>query len=161
MGDNNDENDAGSVGGVDLLEVADDIRVQEEEIKETRELANQNRALDFLTRHHPEIRLDYIEEVVTKLPLGAYPPDSGIDAQHKSVPYLTPYEKTKIIGFRANQLAKGAHLLITLEENQKHITDVLELARMELEQRRLPFILKRPMPDGSFEYWRLKDLLIL
>lgn len=141
--------------------VADDIRIQEADVKESRELVNQNRALDFLTRHHPEIRLDYNEEVVTKLPLQAYPPDSGVDKNHKSVPYLTPYEKTKIIGFRANQLAKGAQLLINLESNQKHITDVLELARIELEQRRLPFILKRPMPDGSFEYWRLKDLLIL
>ncbi len=139
----------------------DAIRVAETEIKETRELANQNRALEFLSRHHPEIRLDYIEEVVTKLPVQAYPPDSGKDTNHTSVPYITPYEKTKIIGFRANQLAKGAQLLITLEPSQKHITDVLELARMELEQRRLPFILKRPMPDGSFEYWRLKDLLIL
>lgn len=132
-----------------------------EVVAELRELANQNQALEFLSRHHPEIRLDYQEEVLANLPLQSYPPDSGIDTRHKSVPYLTPFEKTKVIGFRANQLAKGAQLLITLEPNQKHVTDVLELARMELEQRRLPFIIKRPMPDGSFEYWRLKDLLML
>jgi DNA-directed RNA polymerase I, II, and III subunit RPABC2 len=141
----------------DLIEEKEEGEV----VAELRELANQNQALEFLTRHHPEIRLDYKEEVLTRLPLQSYPPDSGVDAKHKSVPYLTPFEKTKVIGFRANQLAKGAQLLITLGANQKHITDVLELARMELEQQRLPFIIKRPMPDGSFEYWRLKDLLIL
>jgi len=32
---------------------------------------------------------------------------------------------------------------------------------MELEEKRLPFIIKRPMPDGSYEVWRLRDLLIL
>jgi hypothetical protein len=42
----------------------------------------------------------------------------------------------------------------------EHVTAVLEIARLELEQRRLPFIVKRPMPDGSFEYWRLNDLAI-
>ena len=154
-----DENEFGSDGidGEDLIEEKEEGEV----IAELRELANENQALEFLTRHHPEIRLDYKEEVLTRLPLQSYPPDSGVDTKHKSVPYLTPFEKTKVIGFRANQLSKGAQLLITLEANQKHITDVLELARMELEQRRLPFIIKRPMPDGSFEYWRLKDLLIL
>lgn len=157
-----EENDTNSIGGdghdeEDLI----DLKEEGEVVAELRELANQNQALEFLTRHHPEIRLDYREEVLMNLPLESYPPDSGVDVKHKSVPYLTPFEKTKIIGFRANQLAKGAQLLITLEANQKHITDVLELARMELEQRRLPFIIKRPMPDGSFEYWRLKDLLIL
>jgi DNA-directed RNA polymerase subunit K/omega len=132
-----------------------------EVVAKLRELANENQALEFLTRHHPEIRLDYKEEVLASLSLQSYSPDSGVDKKHMSVPYLTPFEKTKIIGFRANQLSKGAQLLITRGPNEKHITDVLELARIELEQRRLPFIIKRPMPDGSFEYWRLKDLLLL
>jgi DNA-directed RNA polymerase subunit K/omega len=42
-----------------------------------------------------------------------------------------------------------------------YVKTTLEIARMELEQKRLPFIVKRPMPDGSFEYWRLTDLLVL
>jgi len=41
------------------------------------------------------------------------------------------------------------------------MTDVSEIARLELESRRLPFLIRRPMPDGSFEYWRLSDLMIL
>ena len=158
MADDNNS-DAGSAAP-ELDDLAEE-KTQGEVIAELRELANQNQALEFLTRHHPEIRLDYREEVITKLSLESYPPNSGIDKRHMSVPYLTPFEKTKVIGFRANQLAKGAQLLITLGPNEKHITDVLDLARMELEQRRLPFIIKRPMPDGSFEYWRLEDLLIL
>ena len=99
------------------------------------------------------------EEVLQKIPLKAYPSDSGADKQHKSVMYLTIFEKTKILGFRANQLSQGSKPFIN--PLPEHITDVLEIAALELEQRRLPYILKRPMPDGSFEYIRLSDLLII
>jgi DNA-directed RNA polymerase I, II, and III subunit RPABC2 len=71
---------------------------------------------------------------------------------------LTLFEKTKIIGFRANQIAQGGRALIHVPA---HVTDVIEIAKMELEQKRLPYILKRPMPDGTFEYIRLLDLLII
>jgi len=71
---------------------------------------------------------------------------------------LTQYEKTRILGFRTNQLAQGALPYIPVPD---HIRKPIEIAKMELEQRRLPFIIKRPMPDGSFEYWRLCDLMIL
>ena len=42
-----------------------------------------------------------------------------------------------------------------------YLTDVYEIAKAELDAKRLPYILKRPLPDGSYEYWRLADLMIL
>lgn len=123
-----------------------------------REVAKESRALNFLNMHHPECRLDYLEETLAKLPLSSYPPDHGSDSRHRSVPYLTPFEKTKIIGFRANQLAQGSRPFVSVPS---HMTDVLEIARLELEQKRLPYIVKRPMPDGSFEYIRISDLLMV
>ena len=106
-------------------------------------------ALAYLYAHHPETILEYVEEIIPKL---------SISTNHKSTPYLTTFERTKILGFRATQLSQGARPFIKLHE---HITDVKEIARRELNERRLPFILKRPMPDGTFEYWRLSDLLIM
>jgi DNA-directed RNA polymerase subunit K/omega len=41
------------------------------------------------------------------------------------------------------------------------MTDVREIARLELAQKKLPFIIQRPLPNGTFEYWRLSDLMIL
>jgi DNA-directed RNA polymerase subunit K/omega len=116
--------------------------------------------LTTLYKHHPESSLDYQETVIQKLPLQSIPPDSkeAPDAYHKSQPFLTQYEKTRILGFRTNQLAQGAIPYVVVPD---HIRNVLEIAKMELEQRRLPFIIKRPMPDGTFEYWRLCDLMIL
>jgi DNA-directed RNA polymerase subunit K/omega len=151
----------------DLMDAADDAEdiqeLEEEQVEDqndsTRELAKESRALQFLNTHHPEARIDYQEDVLKKLTVSTFPPDNNRDWKHKSVPYLTVFEKTKMIGFRADQLAKGCKPFI--HPIPPHITDVLEIAALELEQRRLPFILKRPMPDGSFEYIRLQDLLII
>ena len=32
---------------------------------------------------------------------------------------------------------------------------------MELKQKKLPYIIKRPFPGGKTEYWKLSDLLDL
>jgi len=116
-----------------------------------------------LMRLHPEARIDTIESVSMDILLTNVPPtfenaDGQADAKHRSVPFLTQYEKTKILGFRTNQLSQGARAFIAVPA---HVTELRDIARMELEARRLPFIIKRPMPDGSFEKWRLSDLLIL
>ncbi len=110
--------------------------------------------------HHPEAVIDYMETVLPKIPLQVAPPveTADKDGLHTSLPFLTVYERTKILGTRANQIADGARPFVKVPE---HVTEPLEIAKLELEQRRLPFIIKRPMPDGTFEYWRLSDLMIL
>ncbi len=123
----------------------------------------QDVAFKKLYASHPECSLDYIESVIPKLhleiiPAGPRAEGLTVDKNHLSYPFLNKYEITKIIGHRANELSQGARPYINLE---KHITDPKEIARMELEQRRLPYIIKRPMPNGKFEYWRLTDLVIL
>ena len=140
---------------VDFEDEADVLEGLEE--AEPEETTKESRAMQFLSMHHPECRIDYLENVMKVLPLTAYPPGE-LDKQHKSVPYVTLFEKTKLIGFRANQLAQGARPLVDVP---KHITDVIEIARLEYDERRMPYILKRGMPDGTFEYWRLTDLIPL
>jgi DNA-directed RNA polymerase subunit K/omega len=115
--------------------------------------------LKRLYQQHPECNLDYIEQVIPKIPLQYIPPGGDkADSNHRTYPFLTNFEKTKIIGLRANQLSKGSIPFISVP---KHITDVKDIAKLELEQKRLPYIIKRPLPNGQFEYWRLSDLLIL
>jgi len=112
-----------------------------------------------LYHQHPECNLDYVEQVIPKIQMQVLPSMGGkIDPNHRTYPFLTNFEKTKMIGLRANQISKGA---IPFIDVPKHITDVRDIARLELEQKRLPFIVKRPLPNGSFEYWRLNDLIIL
>jgi DNA-directed RNA polymerase I, II, and III subunit RPABC2 len=117
-----------------------------------------NDPFGILHKYHPESLLDYEEAVRASIPLQSAPAGSGADPKHTSPPFLTVFERTKILGARANMIAEGARPFVDVPS---HVTSPLEIAKLELEQRRLPFIVKRPMPDGSFEYWRLSDLLIL
>tara|TARA_B100000700_G_C14542593_1_gene622702 strand:- start:300 stop:632 length:333 start_codon:yes stop_codon:yes gene_type:complete len=72
-------------------------------------------------------------------------------------PFLNKYEKTKIISERAQQLANGS---ISLLKNPESYSSVFEIALEELKQKKIPFIIKRPVAN-SFEYWKLEDLRIL
>jgi DNA-directed RNA polymerase subunit K/omega len=150
----------------ELIETGGDYEETEEWEEEYNEAEEQEEAasevkpeLKRLYQQHPECNLDYIEQVIPKIPLQFVPPGGDkADSNHRTYPFLTNFERTKIIGLRANQLSKGSLPFIDVP---KHITDVKDIAKLELEQKRLPFVIKRPLPNGQFEYWRLADLLIL
>jgi DNA-directed RNA polymerase I, II, and III subunit RPABC2 len=145
----------------------------EDELEAVEELDEAQRAeaadLAKLLRQHPEIWIPYEEQVLDQLnvnPPGEAAPDvksysvrdtSVLDQKHSTYPFLTNYERTKCISFRASQLNNGAKPYVLVPEG---MTDSYEIAKMELEAKRLPYIIKRPLPDGSFEAWRLADLLI-
>jgi len=131
-----------------------------DELLAEEEVASDNKPeLRRLYQQHPECNLDYIEQVIPKIPLQVVPPGGEkADVNHRTYPFLTNFERTKIIGLRANQISRGSVPFVSVP---KHITDVRDIARLELEQKRLPYLIKRPLPDGTFEYWRLSDLMIL
>ena len=171
MADNEDIIISGGIGeDEEFDEEIDEDELDAEEVDE-----GTNPALRRLYSSHPECLPDYIENVLQRVPLKTVPPQrqdaasqadiavkgatepiTGLDDAHKSYPFLTKYESTRIIGFRANQLSQGARPFVAVPD---HVTDVREIARLELAAKRLPFIIKRPMPDGTYEYWRLQDLL--
>ena len=80
-----------------------------------------------------------------------------IDNNHKTIPILTKYEKTRILGQRAKQINNGAKPYINIPEN---IIDGYLIAEMELKEKKIPFIIRRPLPNGKSEYWKIKDLEI-
>jgi DNA-directed RNA polymerase I, II, and III subunit RPABC2 len=79
-----------------------------------------------------------------------------VDENHKTYPILSKYEKTKVIGLRVAQLNKGAEPYVTL----KHATilDNSLVAEKELKEKKLPFIIMRPLFNGRCEYWNVNDL---
>jgi DNA-directed RNA polymerase I, II, and III subunit RPABC2 len=81
-----------------------------------------------------------------------------VDVMHKTMPFLTKYEKTRILGQRAKQLNQGAQPMIPVD---KKIIDGYLIAQLELQQKALPFIIRRPLPGGKSEYWRVSDLEII
>ncbi len=81
-----------------------------------------------------------------------------LDARHQTYPFLTKYERAKVLGLRITQLNKGA---IPLIEYQSNIIDNHLIAERELKEKQIPFIIMRPLPNGKKEYWRLQDLEII
>ena len=160
MADDDDFGDLGSDLGGPEDELEEDGFVDEtgEAVRfdPKRTVAKEEKTLQYLYAQHPETKLLYVEQIDEKLPLASYPPEN--DKNHRSYPFLTLYEKTKIIGFRANQIAQGSQPFVKVPDD---VTDCADIARLELEAKRLPFIVARPMPDGTFEYWRLTDLMLL
>ena len=78
-----------------------------------------------------------------------------IDDLHRTIPYLTKYEKARVLGQRTKQINAGAKVFVIVSEN---IIDGYLIAEIELAQKRIPFIIRRPIPGGGCEYWNLKDL---
>jgi DNA-directed RNA polymerases I, II, and III subunit RPABC2 len=77
--------------------------------------------------------------------------------QRRTIPFLTKYEKARIIGKRAMQISKGSPPLVEIGDLESPI----DIAKKELMERKIPFIIRRPLPDGSYEDWRVDELRIL
>jgi len=113
---------------------------------------------DFITNFHPESKNHNYEEIKALSRVSRN--SSGIvsDALHKTLPFLTKYEMTRVLGQRARQIDAGAKTFVVVPPN---IMDGYFIAQIELEQKKIPFIIKRPLPNGSFEYWNVNDLELL
>ncbi|KAF8922106.1 RNA polymerase Rpb6 [Mucidula mucida] len=72
-----------------------------------------------------------------------------------TTPYLTKYERARILGTRALQISMNAPVLVPLDGE----TDALQIAIKELSQRKIPLIIRRYLPDGSFEDWSVHELI--
>lgn len=78
------------------------------------------------------------------------------NVEKKTSPYLTKYERTQVIALRAQQLNMGAMPTI----NVGNLKKTVDIAEKELEQRTLPLMIKRPLPNGTYEIWKLDELFI-
>jgi len=71
--------------------------------------------------------------------------------------FMTKFEKAKILGIRSDMLASGAEPMIDIPEN---ITNCYEIAKLELEQCKIPLIVRRYLPNNDIEDWKVNDLII-
>ncbi len=112
---------------------------------------NQNYIVNF----HPECITQNYDEILSMIKVVRDKNGIVIDDLHQTVPFLTKYERARILGQRAKQINSGAFPFIKVPEN---IIDGYIIAEMELKEKRIPFIIRRPLPNGGSEYWSIKDL---
>ena len=83
-------------------------------------------------------------------------------ASRKTLPYFSKYEYTALLGSRAQQLAEGAKPLVGLEGmNTSDPRFVWKLAEREILEQKLPYIIRRPMPNGEAEFWSASELSLI
>jgi DNA-directed RNA polymerases I, II, and III subunit RPABC2 len=112
---------------------------------------NQN----YLLNNHPECTIQNYDEIVALSKVVRDKNNIIIDELHKTIPYLTKYERARILGQRTKQINAGATTFVKVHEN---MIDGYLIAELELQQKRIPFIIRRPLPNGGSEFWCVKDL---
>jgi len=110
---------------------------------------------NYILNVHPECKIHNYDEI-SALSRVVRNSDGIIDDPlHKTIPILTKYEHARVLGQRAKQINSGSKPFVKVPEN---IIDGYLIAEIELSQKKIPFIIRRPFPGGGSEYWNLKDL---
>ena len=113
---------------------------------------------NVIQEHHPELVSHNYEEVEALCRVVRDEHGIIMDPLHKTLPFITKYEKTKLLGERAKQINAGAQTTVKVDDN---IIDGYLIALKEYEQKLIPMIIRRPLPNGGCEYWRMADLELI
>lgn len=81
---------------------------------------------------------------------------AGLPRQRITTRYMTKYEKARVLGTRALQISMNAPVMVALDGE----TDPLEIAMKELREKKVPFTIRRYLPDGSYEDWKIDELIV-
>ena len=73
-----------------------------------------------------------------------------------SKPFLTKYERVRLLSDRTRQLAQGAKPMVKNTSGYSH----KDIAKMELKSKLIPLIIERPIPNVGTEKWKLSELEI-
>jgi len=145
---------------IDFSDDEDDDDDDEEENNNENYLQKFNETLktNVIADHHPELIVQNFLEVDALCTIVRNEDGIIIDPLHRTVPFVTKYEKAKVLGERAKQINSGAEPFVEMGDE---IVDGYLIALAEFEQKKLPMIVRRPLPNGGSEFWRLADLEIL
>jgi DNA-directed RNA polymerase subunit K/omega len=113
---------------------------------------------DYLLQYHQESKIHNFDEILALTKIARNKKNIIIDELHKTIPMLTKYEKTRILGERTKQINNGSKPFVDVAND---IIDGYLIATKELEEKKIPFIIRRPIPSGGSEYWHLKDLEVI
>ncbi len=113
---------------------------------------------NVIEKHHPELMVHNHHEVEAMSRVVRDANGNIIDPLHKTMPFITKFEKARLLGERAKQINAGAQPMVKVDED---IIDGYLIALQEYAEKKIPMILCRPLPNGGCEYWKLQDLELI
>jgi len=139
-------------------EIEDDDDDDDEEDNNYLQKFDENVKQNIIAEFHPELKAYNYDEVDVLTRVVRDENGIIIDPLHKTLPFITRYEKARILGERAKQINAGAKPMVEIEPN---VIDGYLIAMKEFESKAIPFIIQRPLPNGGVEMWKFADLEIL
>ena len=156
--EDDDEDEESNSPGVGAISAEGLEEGPPEDLDEEDLLGDQNKKIthhDEILMLHPESKFHNYDEIYGASLVTRNANNIIVDMLHTTIPIMTKYEKTKVIGQRTKQLDAGNPPFIKVD---RRTLDNSIIAEEELRQKKLPFIIQRPLPSGGFEYWNVKDL---
>ena len=164
LSDDDEDGQANDKSKSKLIEFGDDDENEENEYDDDELNENYLQKMEhdvkqnIIAEFHPELNTHSMEEVEAACTIIRDDHGTVIDPLHRTLPFVTRYEKARVIGERAKQINSGAKPFVEVEQS---MIDGYLIALKEFEEKKIPFIIRRPLPDGTSEYWRLSDLEII
>ncbi|OHT02468.1 DNA-directed RNA polymerases I, II, and III 14.4 kDa polypeptide [Tritrichomonas foetus] len=84
------------------------------------------------------------------------PAEGELLRPQNTTPYLTKYERARVLGTRALQISMGAPVKIDVQG----VSDPIVIAEMELNQNQTPLIIRRFLPNNQYEDVDVRTLII-
>ena len=112
----------------------------------------------ILLDYHPETKQNNYNDIIAMCKVVRDGNGVISDGFHKTIPWLTKYERARVLGIRAKQLNNGADAFVEVPSS---MISGYKIAIEELKAKKIPFIIRRPIPNGGTEYWKLQDLELL
>ena len=127
----------------DEMEEYDEVAsLQDEEVIENKTNTRFGNLTTYLQKNHQETQSITPDEM-----------HRCMEKENPTLNFLTRFEVAGILGFRTNQLNHGGEPFVDTD-----LTDSYQIAKIELDMGKLPFIIERPMPNGTFVYVHCSDL---
>lgn len=140
------------------FELSDDDDSEDDDDENYLQKFDESLESNIISEFYPELNSHNYEEVQNLSKVIKNKNGEIVDPLHTTLPFITRYEKARIIGERAKQINAGANPFVEVEPS---VIDGYLIALKEFEEKKIPFIIKRPLPNGSCEYWKMSDLEIL
>lgn len=146
MADDGDFDDAGDMG---MDEDIDEDEIDDDDLDQDENQAKQNNG--------QKQQGDEQMELLNEDDIGSGQPGMKTDPSKRiTTPYMTKYERARVLGTRALQIAMCAPLMVEPDGE----TDPLQIAMRELKEKKIPMIIRRYLPDGSYEDWSIDELIL-
>jgi DNA-directed RNA polymerase I, II, and III subunit RPABC2 len=156
--DDDNENTIENLGIVEDDEDIEDDDEDDEDLDESLKKLEKDIDNDIILKHHPEIIQNNYDEILALCKIIRNDKGVIVDELHKTYPFITKYEYARVVGMRAKQLNNGADPFVKVDRG---MIDGYTIALKEMEEKKIPFIIARPLPNGGREYWKLQDLELI